>query len=77
METNQAEDNFYDIYFGIVYCSINLTVKEGALIAVVGQVGCGKTSLLSAILGEMEKVQGRVNVKVNTIIMIYVANQTQ
>ena len=40
-------------------------MKEGALIAVVGQVGTGKTSLLSAILGEMEKVQGRVNVRVN------------
>ena len=35
------------------------------MIAVVGQVGTGKTSLLSAILGEMEKVQGRVNVRVN------------
>ena len=44
--------------------SIDLTVKEGALIAVVGQVGTGKTSLISAMLGEMEKVQGKVNVKV-------------
>ena len=33
--------------------------------AVVGMVGCGKTSLLSAILGEVHKVEGRVKVKVN------------
>ena len=45
-------------------------MKEGALIAVVGQVGTGKTSLLSAILGEMKKVQGRVNVKVLHLIQI-------
>ena len=29
---------------------------------IVGAVGCGKTSLVSAILGEMEKKSGRVNV---------------
>ena len=40
---------------------ISLEVKTGQLVAVVGQVGAGKTSLISAILGEMEKVEGRVN----------------
>jgi ABC-type transport system involved in cytochrome bd biosynthesis fused ATPase/permease subunit len=29
---------------------------------IVGAVGCGKTSLVSAILGEMEKKSGRVNI---------------
>ena len=32
--------------------------------AVVGQVGCGKSSLLSALLAEMDKVEGHVTVKV-------------
>lgn len=41
---------------------INLRVKRGKLVAVVGQVGCGKSSLLSAILGEMEKIEGDVEV---------------
>ena len=36
-------------------------------IAVVGTVGCGKTSLLSALLGEMEKHSGRVNTKVSFV----------
>ncbi|KAM3916374.1 multidrug resistance-associated protein 1-like isoform 2-T3 [Leptodactylus fuscus] len=42
---------------------INLTIPDGALIAVVGQVGCGKSSLLSALLGEMEKKEGFASVK--------------
>ncbi|NXR75548.1 MRP1 protein, partial [Pycnonotus jocosus] len=43
--------------------SINFTVPEGSLVAVVGQVGCGKSSLLSALLGEMDKHEGYVVVK--------------
>ncbi len=43
---------------------INFTVRKGSLIAVVGHVGAGKSSLLSALLGEMEKEQGRVMVSV-------------
>ncbi|XP_056392027.1 multidrug resistance-associated protein 1-like isoform X2 [Hyla sarda] len=42
---------------------INLSIQKGSLVAVVGQVGCGKTSLLSALLGEMEKVEGEVALK--------------
>lgn len=42
--------------------NINLKVKKGNLTAVVGSVGCGKTSLISVLLGEMEKINGKVNV---------------
>ena len=48
----------------LVIACINLSVKDGSLIAVVGQVGTGKSPLNSAILGEMYEVSGRVNVKV-------------
>lgn len=41
--------------------NINLSVPQGNLLAVVGSVGSGKSSLLSALLGEMEKFNGRVN----------------
>ncbi|RWS29684.1 ABC transporter ABCC1-like protein [Leptotrombidium deliense] len=41
---------------------INLRVEKGSLHAIVGQVGSGKSSLLSAVLGEMELVKGTVNV---------------
>ena len=52
----------YDIY---VYYSINMQIDRGSLVAVVGQVGSGKSSLLSAMLGEMEKLQGKVQVSVS------------
>ena len=43
---------------------LNVTAEKGSLVAVVGAVGAGKSSVCSAILGEMEKQSGRVNVKV-------------
>ncbi|CAG9578808.1 unnamed protein product [Danaus chrysippus] len=41
--------------------NINLQIPRGGLVAVVGAVGSGKSSLLSALLGEMNKISGRVN----------------
>uniref|UniRef100_A0A8C3UX15 Canalicular multispecific organic anion transporter 2 n=1 Tax=Catharus ustulatus TaxID=91951 RepID=A0A8C3UX15_CATUS len=43
--------------------SINMLVPSGSLVAIVGHVGCGKSSLVSALLGEMEKLEGEVAVK--------------
>uniref|UniRef100_A0A6I8NAR9 ATP binding cassette subfamily C member 3 n=1 Tax=Ornithorhynchus anatinus TaxID=9258 RepID=A0A6I8NAR9_ORNAN len=43
--------------------SIELWVPGGSLVAVVGAVGCGKSSLISALLGEMEKLEGQLAVK--------------
>lgn len=34
---------------------MNLTCESESLTAIVGHVGCGKSSLLSAILGEMPR----------------------
>ncbi|XP_047424944.1 multidrug resistance-associated protein 1-like isoform X2 [Mugil cephalus] len=42
---------------------LNLAVKTGSLVAVVGHVGSGKSSLLSAMLGEMERTSGFVSMK--------------
>ncbi|KFV16236.1 Multidrug resistance-associated protein 1, partial [Tauraco erythrolophus] len=42
---------------------IDLTVPQGSLLAVVGQVGAGKSSLLSALLGELEKTDGCITMK--------------
>lgn len=45
-------------------CSINLHVDKGLIVAVVGQIGCGKSSLLSAMLGEIRKLKGEVYLQV-------------
>lgn len=43
---------------------VNLRVECGSLVAVVGAVGSGKSSLISAFLGEMHKESGQVSLKV-------------
>ncbi|KAJ3711222.1 P-loop containing nucleoside triphosphate hydrolase protein [Lentinula raphanica] len=39
---------------------INLSVRKGELLGVFGKVGSGKTSLLSAIIGDMTRREGQV-----------------
>ena len=65
MCVSDAEDSIDIVlfYYFITY-SINLNIKPGQLVAVVGHVGAGKSSLISALLGEMEKMGGHVSVKV-------------
>uniref|UniRef100_A0AAG5CVY7 ABC-type glutathione-S-conjugate transporter n=1 Tax=Anopheles atroparvus TaxID=41427 RepID=A0AAG5CVY7_ANOAO len=41
--------------------NINVRVEKSQIVAVVGTVGSGKSSLLSAFLGEMDRISGRVN----------------
>ncbi|KAI4565334.1 hypothetical protein MJT46_009677 [Ovis ammon polii x Ovis aries] len=41
---------------------LSFTVRRGELLAVVGPVGAGKSSLLSALLREMPLIQGNVNI---------------
>ncbi len=40
--------------------NVSLSVRRGQICAIVGKVGCGKTSLLAALLGDMELKIGRV-----------------
>ncbi|KAG7377288.1 hypothetical protein PHYPSEUDO_011929 [Phytophthora pseudosyringae] len=44
-----------------VLTDVNLMVKKGDLVVVHGPVGSGKSSLCSALLGEMEKTHGKVS----------------
>ncbi|KAJ3309498.1 Multidrug resistance-associated protein 1 [Boothiomyces sp. JEL0838] len=41
--------------------NVTITVKKGSKVGIVGPVGSGKSSLLSAIIGEMPKVSGELN----------------
>uniref|UniRef100_A0A8C0P4L6 ATP binding cassette subfamily C member 9 n=1 Tax=Canis lupus familiaris TaxID=9615 RepID=A0A8C0P4L6_CANLF len=40
--------------------NIDIRIPTGQLTMIVGQVGCGKSSLLLAILGEMQTLEGKV-----------------
>ncbi|XP_005105556.2 canalicular multispecific organic anion transporter 2 [Aplysia californica] len=51
---------------------VNLSVPEGGLVAIVGAVGAGKSSLLSALLGEIDRLSGHVLMKGHTA---YVAQE--
>jgi ATP-binding cassette subfamily C (CFTR/MRP) protein 1 len=42
--------------------NLSFSVIKGQLLAIVGPVGCGKSSLVSAMLGEMTKTAGTVRV---------------
>ncbi|XP_053306512.1 ATP-binding cassette sub-family C member 2 [Spea bombifrons] len=43
--------------------NVNMDIKDGHLVAVVGGVGSGKSSLVSAMLGEMDHINGYINIK--------------
>jgi ABC-type multidrug transport system fused ATPase/permease subunit len=49
---------------------VDLEVREGELLAVVGHVGSGKSSLLAAVLGEIRVVAGDVAVAVSSIAYV-------
>ncbi|XP_010226248.1 PREDICTED: ATP-binding cassette sub-family C member 8, partial [Tinamus guttatus] len=40
--------------------NIDIRIPQGQLTMIVGQVGCGKSSLLLATLGEMQKISGNI-----------------
>jgi ABC-type siderophore export system fused ATPase/permease subunit len=42
---------------------INLEVKQGELIFVMGEVGSGKSSLIEALLGNMNKISGQSEIQ--------------
>ncbi|OXB64192.1 hypothetical protein ASZ78_002114 [Callipepla squamata] len=70
VDTNYSGNHAVEI-FGASFCwekngppvlkNLTVSIPEGSLVAVVGQVGSGKSSFLSALLGEMEKLEGSVH----------------
>ena len=46
---------------------VDFEVMAGELVAVVGTVGAGKSSLIQALLGEMDKTHGQVSIQVGQL----------
>ena len=52
-ETKQLDENGKGV---CILQKINLDVRKGSLVAIVGMVGSGKSSLLSAMLGKKWRI---------------------
>ncbi|CAF4606534.1 unnamed protein product [Rotaria socialis] len=46
----------------VILTNINFKVRQGSLVAIVGSVSAGKSSILAAVLGEMCKIDGQVTI---------------
>ncbi|KAB0797844.1 hypothetical protein PPYR_08837 [Photinus pyralis] len=44
----------------VILRDINVTIKRGSLVAIMGQVGCGKSSLINVILKELPLTSGEI-----------------
>lgn len=51
----------YECQFSLA--DLDLDIKKNSSVAIVGQVGSGKSSLLASFIGDMVKVGGELNVK--------------
>lgn len=46
---------------------INLTIEDGEYISIIGENGCGKTTLMRILLGFLKPTRGSVSIKTNDI----------
>ncbi|XP_054157357.1 ATP-binding cassette sub-family C member 3-like [Oppia nitens] len=60
----------------IILNNINLNISDKQFVAIVGNVGAGKSSLLSALLGDMELLSGKVSINGKGIKIAYVSQQS-
>merc|ERR1719453_2106173 len=61
-EVSEAEGEEAETDSGFNLVDVNINVQQGQLVAIVGSVGCGKSSFLQAVLNEMHKTEGAVRV---------------
>ncbi|KAJ3160267.1 Multidrug resistance-associated protein 1 [Geranomyces variabilis] len=61
--TNNDENSAAVVAQGPFHIDITLDIPKGALVAIVGAVGSGKSSLMSALVGGMRKTRGEAFVR--------------
>jgi iron complex transport system ATP-binding protein len=57
LQTQNVDFSYYD---GLVLCDLNLTLKRGELVGLLGPNGSGKTTLLKVLSGLLPPRRGRV-----------------
>ncbi|XP_020832519.1 ATP-binding cassette sub-family C member 10 isoform X1 [Phascolarctos cinereus] len=62
LELHEAMFSWDPIGTGLKTFITHLEVKKGSLVGIVGKVGCGKSSLLAAISGELHRLSGQISV---------------
>jgi ATP-binding cassette subfamily C (CFTR/MRP) protein 1 len=62
-ELAEVEEDKPYVWGGPTLENINLDIKKGELVMVTGRVGSGKSSLLNALLGEINKLEGQVRAR--------------
>uniref|UniRef100_A0A8D3D949 ABC-type glutathione-S-conjugate transporter n=1 Tax=Scophthalmus maximus TaxID=52904 RepID=A0A8D3D949_SCOMX len=62
-EELESDSVQHDPSFGMLNISFQFCSSPGRLVAVVGAVGSGKSSLMSALLGEMHRTKGFINIQ--------------
>ncbi|KAH7710489.1 multidrug resistance-associated protein 1-like protein [Aphelenchoides avenae] len=62
-ETNEGTDDDDSTATSPIIQNLSLEVHRSSFVAIAGRVGSGKSSLLSALLGEMDKLSGFVSVR--------------
>ena len=71
-QTAENEDETYRLLPRVLLRGVSLQFPEGKLTVVIGPTGCGKTTLIESLLGEMEVTRGSVEAQRN---IAYVSQQ--
>ena len=58
-QTNEAETQALQ--------NVNLSIEDGEFVAIIGQIGCGKTTILTLISGLMKTTSGAIYLDVKII----------
>lgn len=75
LEKVEGEVEFKDVYFSYtadkkLIKNLNLNVKAGQRIAIVGPTGCGKTTLINLLMRFYDPVSGKISVDGNDVLNV-------
>lgn len=69
---NEAQFSWQNSVFQLTGVDVHL--KKGQFIGVIGQVGSGKTAFLQAIIGDMIKLDGKIAINNTEGLFCYMPN---